>query len=103
MDDEEHVESTVYMVNQLKTHVEEFKLGVDDDTLTLATQETSGKYLVYIMNIQAETQGIEKDACNDGKNPSKQVDKKATAKTSPFEKSLPVNHNDNIKTMENLV
>ena len=70
------------MGNQLKIPVKELKLGVDDDTL---------KSLVYITNIQAERQGIEKDACNDGKNPSKQDDKKPTAKTSHLEKSLPIN------------
>ena len=97
MDDKEHVESTVHMGNQLKISVEELKLGVDDDALTLATQETSVKNLVYIMNIQAERQGIIKDARNDGKNPSEQVDKKPTAKSSPLEKSLPVNHSDDLK------
>ena len=70
MDDEEHVKSTVHMGNQLKIPVEELKLGVDDNALTLATQETSVKNLVYIMNIQEESQGIVKDAPNDGKNPS---------------------------------
>ena len=60
-DDEEHVKSTVYTGNQLKIPVEELKLGVDDDVLTLATQETSVKNLVYIMNIQEESKGITKD------------------------------------------
>ena len=77
--------------------VKELKLGVDDDALTLATQETSVTNLVYITNIQAERQGIIKDAHNDGKNPSEQVDKKPAAKTSPLEKSLPVNCNDDFK------
>ena len=82
------------MGNRLKIPVEELKLGVDDDASTLATQETLVKNLVHIMNIQAERQGIIKDTRNDGKNPSEQVDKKPTVKTSPLEKSLPVNHND---------
>ena len=72
-------------------------MGVDDDASTLATQETSVKNLVYIMNIQAKRQGIVKDACNDGKNPSEQADNKPTVKTSPLEKSLPINRNDNLK------
>ena len=38
-----------------------------------------------------------KDAQNDGKNPSKQDDKKPTVKTSPLEKSISVNSNDNLK------
>ena len=49
------------------------------------------------MNIQAERHGIVKDTCNDGKNPSKKDDKKPTVKTSPLEKSSPVNRNDNLK------
>ena len=72
-------------------------MGVDDDASTLATQETLVNNLVYIMNIQAKRQGIVKDACNDGKNPSEQADNKPTVKTSPLEKSLPINHNDNLK------
>ena len=78
-------------------------MGVDDNASTLATQETLVKNLVYIMNIQEESKGITKDARNDGRNPSEQHDKKPTARTSPLEKSLSVNHNDNLKTTENLV
>ena len=54
-DDKEHVESTVYTGNRLKIPVKELKLGVDDNTLTLATQETSVTNLVYITNIQEES------------------------------------------------
>ena len=61
-DDEEHVKSTVYTANQLKIPVDDLKLGVDDDALTLATQETLVKNLVYITNIQEESKGITKDA-----------------------------------------
>ena len=95
--DEEHVKSTVYMGNQLKIHVEELKLGVDDNALTLTTQETLVKNLVYITNIQEESKGITNDAHNDGKNPSEQDDKKPTARTSPLEKSLPINPNDDLR------
>ena len=87
MDNKEHIVSTVYTGNRLKIPVEKPKLGVDDDTSTLAAQETSVKKLVYITNIQAERQGIVKDACNDGMNPSEKDDKKPTAKTSPLKKS----------------
>ena len=55
------------------------------------------KTLVYITNIQEESKGITNDAQNDGKNPSEQDDKKPTARTSPSEKSLPINSNDNLK------
>ena len=61
MDNEEHIQSTVYTRNGLKIPVEELDLGVDDDALTLATQETSVENLVYITNIQEEKQGIMKD------------------------------------------
>ena len=97
MDDEEHIKSTVYTGNQLKIPVEELKLGVDDDALTLATQETLVKNLVYITNIQEEKQGTMIDTRNDGKNPSEQDDKKPTVKTSPLEKSISINHNNNFK------
>ena len=62
MDDEVHVESTVHTGNRLKIPVKELKLGVDDDASTLASQETSVKNLVYIMNIQAGRQDTMKDA-----------------------------------------
>ena len=75
MDNEEHIQSTVYTGNQLKIPVEEFKLGVDNAS-TLTTQETLVKNLVYITNIQEEKQGTLKDAGNDGKNPSEQDNKK---------------------------
>ena len=55
------------------------------------------KNLVYITNIEEEKQGTVLDARNDGKNPSKQDDKKPTAKTSPLENSISVNCNDNLK------
>ena len=71
-------------------------MGVDDDALTLATQETSVKNLVYITNIQEGKQGTMIDTRNDGKNPSEQDNKKPTVKTSPVEKSIPVNCNDNL-------
>ena len=71
-------------------------MGVDDNTLTLPTQEISAKNLVYIVNIQEERQGIMKDTQNDGKNPSEQDDKKPTVRTSPLRKSLSINHNDNL-------
>ena len=55
-DNNEHVKSTVYTGNQLKIPVEELKLGVDDNASTLATQETLVKNLVYITNIQEESE-----------------------------------------------
>ena len=49
---EKHIKHTVYMENRLNIPVEELKLGGDDDTSTLATQDTLVKNLVYITNIQ---------------------------------------------------
>ena len=97
MDDEKHIKHTVYMGNRLNIPVEELKLGVDDDASTLATQETSVKNLVYIMNIQEGKLGTMKNARDTSKNPSEQDDKKPTAKISPLEKSNSVNSNANLK------
>ena len=72
-------------------------MGVDGDTLTLATQETLLKNLVYIMNIQERILGTMKNTQNNDKNPSEQDDKEPTAKTSHLEKSVSVNSNDNLK------
>ena len=49
---EKHIKHTVYMENRLNIPVEELKFGGDDDTSTLATQDTLVKNLVYITNIQ---------------------------------------------------
>ena len=72
-------------------------MGGDDDALTLATQETLVKNLVYITNIQEGKLDTTKNAQDNSKNPSKQDDKKPTVKTSPLEKSNSVNNNDNLK------
>ena len=50
MDDKTHTKHTANTENQLNIPVDELKLGADDAS-TLATEETSAKYLVYIMNI----------------------------------------------------
>ena len=55
------------------------------------------KNLLYITNIQEGKPATMKNAQNNGKNPSEQGDKKPTAKTSPLEKSVSVNSNDNLK------
>ena len=61
MDNEKHIQHTVYTGNQLNIPVEELKLGVDDNTSTLTTQETSEKHLVYITNIQEGKLGTMKN------------------------------------------
>ena len=72
-------------------------MGVDYDALILTTQESLARNLVYIMNIQDESKCITKDTRNDGMNPTEQDDKKPTARTSPLEKCLLVNRNEDLK------
>ena len=62
MDDETHIKHTVDTGNRLNIPVEELKLGADDNALTLATQETSVKNLVYITNIQEGKLGTMENA-----------------------------------------
>ena len=97
MDDEKHIQCTVYTGNQLNIPVEELKLGVYNDASPLTTQESSVKTLLHIMNLQEGKQGTMKNAQDNSKNPSKQDDKNATAKTSPLENSVSVNSIDNLK------
>ena len=97
MDNEKHIQHTVHTGNRLDIPVEELKLGVDDNTSTLATQENLVKNLVYITNIQEGKPGTMKNEQNNGMNPSEQDDKKPTAKTSPLDKAISINSNDNLK------
>ena len=60
------------MGNQLNISIDELKLGADDDSSTLTTQETSAKNLMYIMNIQEGKQGTPKNTQDTNKNPSDQ-------------------------------
>ena len=61
MDDEMHIKRTPNMVNRLNIPVDELKMGADDDTSTLVTQETSAKDLVYITNIPEDKLGTTKN------------------------------------------
>ena len=56
-----HTKRTATMGNQLDIPVDNLKLGADDDALTLATQETSAKNLVYITNIPEDKLGTTKN------------------------------------------
>ena len=71
--------------------------------MTLTTQETLVKRLVYVMNIHEEINGTTNDAHSDGKNSSEYEDKKPTVRTRPLEKSSPINPNNDLKITENLV
>ena len=93
MDDKTHTKCTANMGNQLNIPVDELKLGANDDASTLATQETSAKNLVYIMNIPEGKLGTTRNIHDSSKNPSEQDNKKV----SPLEKFNSVNSNDNLK------
>ena len=83
MDDKVHTNCTT---------VDELKLGADDDTWTLATQETSVKSLVYITNIPEGKLGPVKNVRDSSKNPSEKDNKKS----SHLETSNFVTSNDNL-------
>ena len=68
MDDKMHIKHTVDTGNRLNIPVDDLKLGADDDTSTLTTQETSEKNLVYIMNIQEGKLGTTKNTQDTSKN-----------------------------------
>ena len=55
MDNKTHTKHTTNMGKHLNIPVSELRLGRDDDTLTLTTQETSAKNLVYITNMPEGT------------------------------------------------
>ena len=55
MDDKTHTKHTTNMGKHLNIPVSALRLAADDDTLTLATQETSAKNLVYITNMPEGT------------------------------------------------
>ena len=67
-------------------------LGADDDTSTLATQETSAKDLLYITKMPEGTLDVAKNAQDSSKNTSEQDDKKCR----PIEKSNQVTSNDKL-------
>ena len=92
MDDDTHIKCTPNMGNRLNIPVDELKLGADD-VMTLATQETSAKNLVYITNIPEGKLGTMKYTRDTSKNPTKQDDKKI----SSLDKSDSVNSSDNVK------
>ena len=92
MDDKTHTKCIANMGNQLNIPVDELKLGADDDTSTLATQETLAKNLVYITNIPEGKLGTAKNVQDSSKNTGEEDDKKC----SPLEKSNPITSNDNL-------
>ena len=92
MDDKTHTKHTTNMGRHLNIPVGELRLGANNDTSMLATQETSAKNLVYIMNMPEGTLDAAKNAGDSSKNTSKRDNKKC----SPLEKSNQVTSNDNL-------
>ena len=92
MDDKTHPKCTTNMGTLLNIPVDALQLGAEDDVLTLATQETSSKNLVYITNIPEGKLDLTKNVWDSSKNADKQDDKKC----SPLEKSDQVTGNDNL-------
>ena len=80
------------MGKHLNIPVIALRLRADDDTSTLATQETSAKNLVYIMNMPEGTLDAAKNVRDSSKNTSEQDNKIC----SPLEKSDQVTSNDNL-------
>ena len=92
MDDKTHTKHTTNMGTQLKIPVDDLQLGADDDALTLATQETSAKNLVYITNIPEGRLDRTNNVRDSSKNSGEQDDKN----NSPLEKSNQVTSNDKL-------
>ena len=81
---------TTSMVKHLNIPVGELRLGADDDTLTLATQEAPAKNLAYITNMPEGTLETTENVWDSSKNANEQDDKKP----SPIEKTDQVTSND---------
>ena len=83
---------TTNMVKHLNIPVGELRLGADDDVLTLTTQETPEKNLVYITNMPEGTLEAADNVRDSSKNTSEQDNKKP----SPIEKTDQVTSNDQL-------
>ena len=93
MDDKMHTKHPTNTGTHLNIPVDDLQLGADDDTLTLTTQETLAKNLVYIMNIPEGKLDRMKNVQDSSKNSGEQDDKKC----SPFENPGQVTSNDKLK------
>ena len=87
-----HTKRTTNTGTQFNIPVDDLQLGAVDDALTLATQETLAKHLVYITNIPEGKLDRMKNVQDSSKNSGEQDDKKC----SPLEKSDQVSSNDNL-------
>ena len=87
---------TTTMAKQLNKPVGELRLGADDDTLTLATQENPPKKLVYITNMQECTLETRKNVRDSSKNTNEEDDRKP----SPVEKTDQITSNVQLNAYE---
>ena len=87
---------TTTMVKHLNKPVGELRLGADDDTSTLATQENPAKNLVYITNMPEDTLETTKNVQDPSKNTNEEDDKKP----SPVEKTNQVTSSDQLNAYE---
>ena len=87
---------TTTMEKHLNIPVGELRLGADDDALTLATQETPAKNIVYITNMPEGTLETTENVRDPSKNTNKQDDKKH----SPVEKTDQVTSNVQLNAYE---
>ena len=92
MNNKMHTKHTTNMGTQLKIPVDDLQLGADNNTSTLATQETLAKNLVYITNLPEGKMDHTKNVQDSSKNSGEQDDKK----NSPLEKSDQVTSNDKL-------
>ena len=76
-DEEQHVNSTLHMGNQLKISIEEFSWETEDDGSTLDTQETEQQQLVYITNLEDDLQKngtkLNEEECPKDKKPAEKI------------------------------
>ena len=92
IDDKTHTKHTANKGISSLIPVKDLQLGADNDALTLATQETLAKNLVYIMNIPDGKMDRTKTIRDSSKNSDEPDDKK----NSPLEKPDLVTSNDKL-------
>ena len=87
---------TTIMAKQLTKPVGELRLGADDDTSTLATQENPPKKFVYITNMPERTLETSENVRDSSKNTNEEDDRKP----SPVEKTNQITCNVQLNAYE---
>ena len=83
MDNKRHTKHPTNTGTQLNIPVDDLQLGGDNDALTLATQETSAKNLVYITNIPEGKLDCTKNVRDSSTNSGEQDGKKNSPLKNP--------------------